>query len=630
MRRLTPRRLAALQERVESYAVDYPIRYRWKVRLLGWFGRAYILFLMLLPVAAIAGLVVAFLLTRGPSSATPVLPFLLKAGVPVALFLLVMLRVLWVRFPPPTGTELRRSDAGRLFGIADDVRKRTHAPRTDQILLTDGMAYSVTRVPRFGLFGGNRTVLSVGISLMHAVSQDELKNLLGLHFLPYSVAYATFEQRVLRRRKRLSLLLDALERAVHPLAFVLRGFYSRFVPWYLAYTTPLARAAAIEACGQVSQMFGTRIGAQALSTVAVKERFLRETYWPELLARAQVEPVPAHLPYRDMVDAFARRIGEGQATAWLERALREPSPAGSPEPGLAQCLEAIGQPHEPPRQLVQTASGYFMGRNQQRLTDAMDKAWLQTAQHGWTLRHQDGLARKAELAQIRASALHQPLQPGIALRQALLTEALEGPAAARPFYEALAARGSPDPLVAFRLGRLLLDAGDAGGLAFLEGPARTDGPNALEASQRIAAFLCGTGRAADASPWLDRAAGLAAEQARARDERSSVAPRDALEPHGLEPVAVDRIAEVVDQERHVKQAWLARRQVSILPDQPLYVIGIRMRFWHRRDRKSAPVVAALQRRLAFAGDVRVIALHGARARLRRVMRRFEGAELIGD
>ena len=99
----------------------------------------------------------------------------------IGLFALTLLPIFWVslrtfftRLEPPRGRELKPAEAERLFRILERIRRKLQAPPIDKVLVDDQYNAAICQVPRFGLFGGHRNYLIIGLPYLLATPEDEM------------------------------------------------------------------------------------------------------------------------------------------------------------------------------------------------------------------------------------------------------------------------------------------------------------------------------------------------------------------------------------------------------------------------------------------------------------------------
>jgi Zn-dependent protease with chaperone function len=152
---------------------------------------ALVLFYVSLPFVFI-GLLLVFLLVlvigmlvRKDAASADVHGALLRAsgGGMGAVFKAIFARTGW-------GVEKDRDDCPKLWKAIDEVAQRVDTEAPDQIFISPGATYGVYQEGRgpFGVFGGRKRVLILGLCVMNFLSISELKAILAHEFAHYSHA----------------------------------------------------------------------------------------------------------------------------------------------------------------------------------------------------------------------------------------------------------------------------------------------------------------------------------------------------------------------------------------------------------------------------------------------------------
>ena len=136
-----------------------------------------------------------------------------KLGIFLAPLGWFIVRALWVRIQPPSGLELRATEAPSLFGLVERVRRALRARRVDTVLLTDDLNAGVAHVPWFGLVGPGRTYLVLGLPLLQAVTEPQLEAILAHEFGHVSGKHTRFGAWVYRTRLTWARLAGQIEDA---------------------------------------------------------------------------------------------------------------------------------------------------------------------------------------------------------------------------------------------------------------------------------------------------------------------------------------------------------------------------------------------------------------------------------
>jgi hypothetical protein len=325
--------------------------------------------------------------------------------------------------------------------------------------------------------------------------------------------------------------------------------HRRFMPWYAARLAAAASELESNSWTRLDRRIAAASGVDPCKRVfaqgAAVDARLMNVHWPTLWSRTDLDPEPP----TDAIESLALSL-EGMENDVVEDSPtfgRLPAPR-APEPTSAADLL-------PPD-------------TTQRLSD-----WWQTAvADSWTEEYRRG---PGDLAELEACDEAGHLTLGDLTRYAYLVEQFRTAADALPIYVRAAAANPDDAIAAFRLGALLLGAGDVEGVQHIEHAMELDfeavdpGCTLLAEYSRhhddIAGALEYEGRL-DAHRWALEAAEL---------ERRTVGRDERLLPHGLDEDALATLRGVFDARRDVHDAYLARKEVHEFVDAaPVFVVGV--------------------------------------------------------
>lgn len=322
-----------LVERIERAARARPGVYKAQV-----FGLAVLGYTFLAVVVAVlvTVVIVALLAVRhAPSLA-------IKVAVALGGFLFVVLRALWVKLEPPEGRILNRADAPDLFKLLDGLRKGLQTPSIHKVLLTPQFNAAVAQVPRLGLFGWHRNYLVIGLPLTQVLSREQFTAVLAHELGHLSHGHARSSNWIYRLRLTWLRLEDALIHHAPPGSQVINWFYRWYVPYFFAFSFPLARANEFEADEAAARLTSARAVSQALTNVNVVGAFLSERYWPSLYRTAvEAAPQTAFAPFSKLGVA-ALSIPETDRKSWMTAALNQQSSVADTHPSLQERIHAVG------------------------------------------------------------------------------------------------------------------------------------------------------------------------------------------------------------------------------------------------------------------------------------------------
>jgi Zn-dependent protease with chaperone function len=257
-------------------------------------------------------------------------------------FLFVVLRALWVKLEPPEGRILTRGDAPDLFELLASLRRELQTPPIHEVLLTPQFNAAVAQVPRLGLFGWYRNYLVIGLPLMQVLSREQFTAVLAHELGHLSHGHARSSNWIYRLRLTWLRLEDALIHHAPPGSQVVNWFYRWYVPYFFAFSFPLARANEFEADESSVRLTSAQVACQALTNVNVVGAFLHERYWPDVYrAAAEAAPQTAFAPFSKLGMA-ALSISEADRKNWMTAALKQPASATDTHPSLEERIHAMG------------------------------------------------------------------------------------------------------------------------------------------------------------------------------------------------------------------------------------------------------------------------------------------------
>ena len=542
----------------------------------------------------------------------------------------VVLPALRVRAYPPEGVRLTARNAPRLLELVERQRRELRAPRLSAVLLVSDANAFVSEVPRLGVLGWNRIYLALGLPYLLALTPAELEGVVAhelAHVARRHSAGTVGIRGSLVRWRQLDARLDERQ---HWSGTFFRPFLRRYLPRLERATLAVSRRQEYEADRAAAAAAGADAAATGLLRVSLLDRHLGETLWDEVLRRAQVEPRPP-APFSLMRSAARQELRHRRAR--LAELLRH-ADSDWTHPTLAQRLRAIGVATVEPARLappVATAADIYLEPGLHELLAGFDEEWLSWIEEPWQEQHEEAERLREEL---RALETGDDRSPEARRRAAVLIARFEGARAARRRFEDLLREDDGDAVAHYWVGRALLEAGDARGLASLAHAADLDVHATADAAETAIAFLIDRGGHEQVDAWRARIDQYGQRVARAGEERSRLRPTDEVEPHGLSTEVVELVrAELTT--RSVRRAYLVRKRCSEFnDDEPLWVVGLRprpRRFRLQRQRHLDDLIQTMVERLEpILGDnFWVVIVECVYAPLEPAMNAIPDARLVG-
>lgn len=459
-----------LVRRLELRALEHPQRFRRQVlwiSILAYGGLALALALLLVGVK-FGGDTIAH--THNPWLAFKLLLVCL-ALLGIAL---TVLRAFLSPIPAPRGREITAEEAPRLFALIERVREKLQGPPLHRVIIDDSFNAAIAQVPRFGLFGGHRNHLIIGLPYLFGVSSREMLATLAHEYGHIVGSDGKFGAWVYRQRRTFGALAERVGRSQGFLDRVLDSALGRFAPYFNAYTFVLSRENEYQADAVASRLAGPSANASGLCREALLGPWFAREFWSRLHAQASERPEPAFYPYSALATAFTASYPDWCTQERLGKALAERSDLLDTHPCLRDRLHAIGRTASLPPPVEKSAAAALLGNFTTTLAREFDQAWWNSERAAWQSRFR---AHSEQKSKVRKYA-NLPLNSLNAFELQEYANALAGTGKgneARPVLEQLLARpDGPYPRARLLLGRLMLKERDRRGLEQLATAAAED------------------------------------------------------------------------------------------------------------------------------------------------------------
>jgi len=662
---MTQVQFEALVRKLENYSREQPANYKFRVRLLALLGYVYIIAVLALIIILsffflpfLFSLVQSLLANSRRSGRLVLLLILFGVGIPVVL-LFVILKSLLIRIPPPEGLAVKRRQVPRLFQLLDEFRRELRTPALHHVLITETFNASVAQIPLFGIFGGYRNYLMLGLPLMQTLAPAEFRAVLAHELGHLSGKHGQFGHWIYRMRRSWQKILEGFQNttmeasqsgemnsveSMLALAGLLGSgifgsFFNWYVPFFTAYSFVLARADEYEADRYSAKLAGAKNLAAALISLEVKGNYVLPAFWDEIRAKADSQATPP-APYAEIAVRMQRQIKPEQAKTWLQVALMAKTDYVDTHPCLQDRLTALGcKPNQVPALLKPargTAAQQFLGKALPHLVQYFDRAWQQEVGADWQHYHSQVQQQQQRLEELEQqdAATESAVGEGQSLsieqlwERAVLKVRLKQSEEALPDLKAVLAEYPNHQGGNFVLGQILLQQGDRAGISYLETAMRQDGDLFEQGARLISAFL----QEQEGEEAAERYRQQAKEQYEivnnARLERSRVTHNHNFRLSGLSVAALDSIRQQLRQYAGIEAAYLVQKVVKYLPESPFYVLGIETNhamFGREARSQATELMEKLVEELQLPGETWLELLDSDNLALKIKFRQMEGA-----
>ena len=432
---------------------------------------------------------------------------MIKSGL-AGLFLLslifVVLRVMFMRLDPPMGRELAREEAPKLFDILDKLYNKLKGPRIQHVLITDEYNAAIVQHARFGILGGYRNYLLVGLPFLLGSTPKEMLSVLAHEYGHLCGDHGKGSARIYRQRRLFVAMYQHLESSADDnlLSAAIVRALKRFFPYYSAYTFVLSRQDEYEADRTAVEMAGHTATAQILVRSRLLGEWIARDFWPSMYQNADRLERPPFMPFSSMRLAIKANYDEWATKEALDAAWTKVSDLDDTHPCLRERLDAIEMaPDMPPPVDTSAADVMLASSVGKKLEAELDQDWWEVNSRGWVHRFRHVQNSRARIVELSATPLKK-LSVQDLMELASLKLEFEDTASAKPAVLELIKRpGGPYPRASLMYGRVLVAEGDRRGVDHLREAALNEPRLLEEAAQRGYQFLLERDGEAVANRW---------------------------------------------------------------------------------------------------------------------------------
>ncbi|MEG4204852.1 M48 family metalloprotease [Microcoleus sp. Pol7_A1] len=610
---ITQGQFDALVGKLEDFSKRNPGNYRLRVALFATLGYAYI-FLVLGGLLALIGLVVLFMVYSQRINA-----YIIKLAILLLVPAWVIVRSLWVTFPPPQGLKVNRRQVPHLFALVDELTTKLQAPRFHNIVLNQDFNAGVVQIPRLGIFGWQQNYLLLGLPLMQSLSVEQLKAVLAHELGHLSGNHSRFAAWIYRMRKTWMQIYERLHQSDREGAAVL---FNRFLDWYWpafnAYSFILARMNEYEADRCAAQLAGAKTAAEALINIEVKGRFLESSFWTDIHKQVENQIEPPDNVYSSMLTVLHSPIAEEKNKQWLEQALAQKTNNADTHPCLSDRLKSLGYSTAKAQNLCKpatiqiSAAEHLLGTALQQFATQFNREWKEAVSTPWRQRYAYLKKTQDELQALEQKSQIQTLTEQEVWQRAYYALELRGDEAALPLLQDLLKNYPYHAEANYTIGQILLQKAENAGIAYIEKAIVKRMDWVIDGCDLVYSFLRKQGQTEEAERYRDRADQHYQLLLKGQEERSKVFDCDIFKPHTLEESEVNELKQQLADYSQVKEAYLVEKVVTYFPEKRFIVLGIvRKRGWIESEDADRKLIDLLATNVQFPTQAYIISFSGS-------------------
>lgn len=557
-------------------------RYKLKLALFAAFGYVVIFAILGTLIAILGGALAAATISTGLA----ILLIKSKLLIPLLIMAWVLVKSLWIRFEEPEGYRLPRKDYPELYREIDRLRRELKALPIHQVLLTSELNAMVVQTPRLGVFGWQHNTLVLGLELLLILSPEEARSVVAHELGHLSKNHSRFGGWIYRVRASWGRIMEAFREAESFGARLLRRFFDWYTPRFAAYSFALARMNEYEADAVAARLTSPDATLLALVNTNVTGPYVDETYWRWYFGKADRMREPDHPPFAGLAQFLPANPQSREAILQrIREAMQHETAYDDTHPALKDRIAALkAKPAVPhPAGENNAAAAWLGGRYRQVVAD-FDAQWLANNQEHWRERFQYVQSSLAKLTELEVRP-REELEEQELWNLAAWTEEFRDDVDPLPLYEAYQQRYPEEAAAAFVIGRIRAARDDEACLPQLEKAAESP-ELTVQACEVAYMFLHGKERPEQAERWRERALRQMELDEQAEAERRSVSPNDPLIAPEMPQELRTNLKHQLLNSGFVRQAWMARKQVELRPEDPVYIVAFKPKGLHLNHEKA--------------------------------------------
>ncbi|MBW5448592.1 M48 family metalloprotease [Cohnella sp. CFH 77786] len=595
-----------LVRRLEAEAKARPETYKRKVVRLTMLGYGYLYFMLLLGLAAAGLLAFVFVYSHTLHALLAKLIYL------AAIVLYLIIRSLWFKIEPPDGLEIAEAEYPRLFGLIHEVNRKLNGPKIHHVLIDDDYNAAIMQWPKFGWFGFHRNYLLIGLPMLLALSETELKAVIAHEIGHLAGEDGRMGAFVYRTRESMARLMTRLEEERRGWAtFLFAAFYRRYIPYFLAYTFVWQRQQEYMADRKSAQVVGCKAAAAALLNGAVKGRYLQEKFWTPLFSDDSLSPEVPDNVFASMRKALMTPPDPEEAAAWKREALEEETGLLDTHPSRKDRIRSLGVEAGQLEAAYEPGVSESRGNEPEKLVQALSRIWAENVREYWSSMHEEKRNALEEYSRLKEQGDRLEKADEI-VTLAKLTERFDTPEAALALFRKACDKQPDHAGALFHAGRILLGQEDESGVGFVERAYRTDRDATVPGCELIIEYYRKRGMDSAAEPYREMLEKHYAFVERVEEEKSEITTDDDYRSHELPEEEVENLRKQLETFEEVRQAFLVRKEIAADKDAQVYVLGFTFkRPWHveNEDKFDQGLSDRIANKLVFPHEIYVFPLN---------------------
>lgn len=593
-----------LQEKIkklEELSRVNPKEYNKKLILFTVLGYAYIAMLFILLSAFIA--LVVFIAVK----------FKLNGALGRILFVLLGLivllaRSLFMKVPEPEGIYVERKDVPKLFEIIDDVSNKVNAPKIDKVLINDELNAGIVQRPKLGILGFNTSYLEIGIQLMMALSEEELRAVLAHELGHISNNHGKFGNWIYKVNSTWYRISEIFEDRKG--VFLIKRFFNWYIPMYNIYSHIILRKQELEADKFSVKVANSKITANSILNIVVKTNYMDKIFWTNIQKKAIDREQPIDNIYEIIMKNLKEELDDDFKVKSIRKIIALVEDPFDTHPPLVQRLEEIGEEIFLPSNLGEPSVNLLEGKLQEYI-DIFNEKWKKSVEEPWQEEHSKIIEYKEILEEYKRQGGYYKLDEDGKLDFAYINEEIDNKEEALKWYLEFIKEYPDSEDANFFIGRLYIKNDNLEGIDYIKKAISLGDTYALQGYKLIYDILVEHDRVEEAEKLYNEASECLDYLDAVYEEKETMCLDDEYVMHDLNDSEIFDIVEQLEKNNNIKEAYLVSKKIkSSKRDEKLYILGVVLDFpWYTDEEKYFKAIEEIVDSMEVDYEVIIICLN---------------------
>lgn len=567
---LSDRQFIQLAEKIEEKAKSDFQAYKKELLIFAVIAYAYIALIL----ALLIGLGVYSVLHLDENGMDQITFFLV-------LFVIVIIKSLWVKFDFEEGIELEREKFPALFSLLDEVCEKLNT-RVDTVLLNTDFNASVYQKPRAGILGLDKHYLNLGLPFMMAQDKEAFKATLAHEFGHLSANHSRSAEWIYYLRQRWSQLFDKLDSR----NVLFYPFFRWYEPRFKARSLVMSRKHEVDADLSAIQIAGADACSRRLVVSALKGRYLSEIVWSEIYRRTVDLQEPVSSVYTTVKKDLSE-FSTSKLKYWLIEELNAKDDKRSTHPTFKERLNLCNKlshyenisPEELELELRplppgESSAEIYLNERLPDLIESVSEEWKKENTKYWNEKYEAHEKHRSELNELNEKEKSIKLNSIELKKKAQLLQRFSRKEEVFETYKEILRNSPNDAAANYFLGKVLLEAPDKSfdsrdALYYLRRSYQYDVGHAESAKSLILQYFCQEKK-------YDQISSLSEDSSEieiALDERISISENVEFLSHDLPTEYCSEIYKWAEKNNSINAVYLVRKKVIHFPESEHYCLG---------------------------------------------------------